>query len=103
MQDCFRQHPDVYGSELEDDETEAGGEPGNDAPAGSAEDAPSASVSAAERDVSSNPEEKQARAEDVRSEVKATDGHTGEQPESDELLPKAMHDSHDQLSGETEK
>jgi intermembrane space import and assembly protein 40 len=23
MQDCFRQHPDVYGAELEDDEPEA--------------------------------------------------------------------------------
>lgn len=32
MQDCFRQHPDVYGAELEDDEPEG------DAPAPAAAD-----------------------------------------------------------------
>lgn len=99
MQDCFRQHPDVYGSELEDDEGEPGVEPGNDAHDGSAEDSSSTSVTAAEGDVSSRSEDKQARAESAQSQVKTTDAHTGEHPESEELLPKALHDTHEQNEG----
>ena len=45
MQDCFREHPDIYGSELEEDETaELIGEGGSgDVPAG-AEDGVGAAV-----------------------------------------------------------
>ncbi|KAJ5918658.1 hypothetical protein N7466_010650 [Penicillium verhagenii] len=44
MQDCFRQHPDIYGAELEDDEVEG--------------DAPAQPPSAGEQEVSSTPEVK---------------------------------------------
>lgn len=80
MQDCFRQHPDVYGAELEDDEVEGG------APA-------PAEPSAAELDASSNPEEKRSRAKEVNAKAKADNAAQGESRESDALLPKAAYDA----------
>jgi intermembrane space import and assembly protein 40 len=40
MQECFREHPDVYGAELEPDEEEEGGQPPASLPDGEAEGKP---------------------------------------------------------------
>ncbi|RJE17972.1 hypothetical protein PHISCL_09687, partial [Aspergillus sclerotialis] len=84
MQDCFRQHPDVYGPELEDDE---------DAPADGARS--DEAVPAAQIDAASHPEEKRSQAKEVKSQMKASADSDDEQPESDALLPKAWHDTED--------
>ena len=86
MQDCFRQHPDVYGAELEDDE---------EAPP--AEDAAKSNeaLAAAEIDASSHPEEKRSQAKEVKSQMRASADTTGEQAEGEELIPKAWHDTED--------
>ena len=68
MQDCFRQYPDVYGAELEDDD-----EPQGDAPAPS-EQTPAAT----EIDAASHPDEKQTRAKDINAQVKAETAPQGE-------------------------
>lgn len=84
MQDCFRQHPDVYGAELEDDEEiERAAVPESVAPA-------QQTTSASETDASSRPDEKHARAKDVHTPMNAEQGeHAG----SD--LPKSWHDTKD--------
>lgn len=85
MQDCFRAHPDVYGSELEDDEASSNE---NSAPPSTEE------VSAAvQADAASHPDEKHARAKEVKSQVATAAAKEGEQAESDELIPKAWHDT----------
>ncbi|KAJ5958960.1 uncharacterized protein N7479_006110 [Penicillium vulpinum] len=89
MQDCFRQHPEVYGAELEDDD-----EPQSEAPAPT--DAPATSEippTAAELDASSHPTEKQTRAKEVNTQMKADTDAVGEIAESDSLIPKAAHDT----------
>ena len=92
MQDCFRAHPDVYGAELEDDEPSDNQNPtapSNDEVATAAQlDASSPPSSAP----SSHPDDKHARAKEVKSEVAAASAQQGEQAESDELIPKAWHD-----------
>ncbi|EKV11896.1 Mitochondrial intermembrane space protein Mia40 [Penicillium digitatum] len=91
MQDCFRQYPEVYGAELEDDDEP---QPQSDAPASSEASAtPEISTTAAELDALSNPTEKQARAKDVHAEVKADAAAAGENSEGDFLIPKAAHDA----------
>ncbi|PLB46049.1 hypothetical protein P170DRAFT_478973 [Aspergillus steynii IBT 23096] len=92
MQDCFRQHPDVYGAEIDDDEEAPA------APPVSAEDAPAAvapqsTASAAEIEASSHPDEKRARAKETVAETKTVAAGQPELAESDELLPKAWHDT----------
>jgi intermembrane space import and assembly protein 40 len=83
MQDCFRQHPDVYGAELEDDDDVEGGAPPS-------EQAPSAEIEA-----SSAPEEARARAKEANIQVKADTIAKGELAEADALVPKAAHDAED--------
>lgn len=80
MQDCFRQHPDVYGAELEDDD-EPSAEPKSEQPQATQADA-SAAPSAA-------PDEKRELAKQARDQVKSA----GEVAESDEVIPKAWHES----------
>ncbi|KAL2014537.1 hypothetical protein VTN00DRAFT_2062 [Thermoascus crustaceus] len=87
MQDCFRQHPDVYGAELDDDE-----ELDEQAAASSPSDDKQLSP-AAQADVSSRPEEKHAEAKQVRAQIKAEHAQQGEQSESEALVPKAAHDA----------
>lgn len=87
MQDCFRQHPDVYGAELEDDEEAP--------PAAENEVKSNEPPAAADIDASSHPEEKRSQAKEVKSQMKSSVDTTGEQAESDELLPKAWHDTED--------
>ncbi|KAL3462319.1 hypothetical protein BJX64DRAFT_277232 [Aspergillus heterothallicus] len=76
MQDCFRQYPDVYGAELEDDEPE-GPNAGSEQPL------------ASEVDASTTPEEKHEHAKEAGDAVKAG----GEIAETDEIIPKAWHES----------
>jgi intermembrane space import and assembly protein 40 len=73
MQDCFRQHPDVYGAELEDDEVEGG--------------TPAEAPSTGEQEAPSTPEEN-AQPQEVTSEMKAIPD-----VEADSLVPKASHDA----------
>lgn len=83
MQNCFRQHPEVYGAELEDEnENDEGGAP-----------APAEQPSAAEIDASSHPDEKRSRAKEVHAQVKADIAEKGENVEGDALLPKAAHNT----------
>lgn len=96
MQDCFRQHPEVYGAELEDDDEVEGGAP---APAPTT---PEQAPSAAEMDASSHPEEKRTRAKEVRNQVKTDIAEKGEHAEADALLPKAWHDT-EEKNQETQK
>lgn len=88
MQDCFRLHPDVYGSELDDDDEDEGAP----VPAEASESPPAA----ADIDAASNPDEKRSRAKEVKTQMRASADSQGEQPESDELLPKAWHDTEEQ-------
>ncbi|KAF4183492.1 hypothetical protein CNMCM8927_004924 [Aspergillus lentulus] len=95
MQECFRRYPDVYGAELEDDDeadaaaaTAAGVSEPSEQPASPADSAP-----AAEIDASSHPEEKRARAKDVHAQVKSEIAEKAEQAESEDLIPKAWHDT----------
>ncbi|RAH71846.1 coiled-coil-helix-coiled-coil-helix domain-containing protein [Aspergillus aculeatinus CBS 121060] len=87
MQNCFRQYPEVYGAELEDDEAPAEGQV---APAAPGDEQP---VSAAQIDASSTPDEKHARAHKVNAETKSQLAEKGELPESNELIPKSWHDT----------
>ncbi|KAJ5647525.1 hypothetical protein N7490_003897 [Penicillium lividum] len=80
MQDCFRQHPDVYGAELEDDEVEG--------------DAPTQSPSAGEQETSILAE-KPSQVEEVNSEVKAIP-----EADTDSLVPKSSHDEESQVQTE---
>lgn len=87
MQDCFRQYPEVYGSELEEDAEPEAESPAEDAISGLE---PSVAV---EKDISSHPEEKRARAKEVNAQMKAKTAEQSELPESEALLPKASHDA----------
>ncbi|GAB7337328.1 hypothetical protein MBLNU457_g2685t1 [Dothideomycetes sp. NU457] len=124
MQDCFRQHPDVYGAELDDDEeTAATGEP---APALADESSPGLSASPAgvepsaahasappaqsnmhtaadkgekvsdRRDDPASIQGKQERSQAATQQVKSQHDITSE---SDQMVPKAAHDA----TGETSK
>jgi intermembrane space import and assembly protein 40 len=108
MQDCFRQHPDIYGAELEDDEADYEGEEGaSGAQVGSPEAAaaPAASASApspqptpvAEKAIAPvakredpAPKSKTSKAEAATEQVKKD--HTP-LSESSELFPRAAHDA----------
>ncbi|CDM35704.1 hypothetical protein DTO013E5_6422 [Penicillium roqueforti] len=89
MQDCFRQHPEIYGAELEDDDEP---QPQSDAPPSEAPATPEAPSTAAELDASSHPTEKQTRAKDVNTQVKTETVAAGDNVEGDTLVPKAELD-----------
>ncbi|KAA8646956.1 hypothetical protein EYZ11_010459 [Aspergillus tanneri] len=72
MQDCFRQYPDVYGAELEDDEEAA-------------------------------PPTSEGQAVVPAAETKTIATETAELSESEELNPKASHDTESQNGEKTEK
>lgn len=94
MQDCFRQYPDVYGAELEDDEPEpAEGEP-----------APSAAEPAEQTEPSSLADDAHAQAKEAHDQLKAEVAEKGDYAESEELVPKAHHSAEDKGTAEkTEK
>ena len=100
MQNCFREHPDVYGGELEDDEEGAtveqeegrpvsvGGDPAPQAARIEAQAAQSESGLASGADPTAR--------EDVKARVQAaTEQVRREEPqaESDKVVPKAWHDT----------
>ncbi|KAL2867153.1 coiled-coil-helix-coiled-coil-helix domain-containing protein [Aspergillus lucknowensis] len=82
MQDCFRQYPEVYGAELDDDE-----EP--EAP----NDVGSEQTPASPSDASSSPDEKREHAKEGREQVKTETVDKGEIAGSEEAIPKAWHES----------
>ncbi|PYH48786.1 coiled-coil-helix-coiled-coil-helix domain-containing protein [Aspergillus saccharolyticus JOP 1030-1] len=88
MQNCFRQYPEVYGAELEDDEAPAEGQAAS-APA-TGDEQP---VSAAQIDASSTSDEKHARAHEVNAATKSQLAEKGELAESEELVPKEWHNT----------
>lgn len=105
MQNCFREHPDIYGAEL-DDEEEGEAVPGDGArlvgeePRG-AEDSSSPSLANMDgshgrgEKVSDNPEPDAVQGKKERSEAATQQVHSdhGITSESDEMVPKAWHDS----------
>lgn len=95
MQDCFRAHPDVYGSELEDDD--AAEQPQLQ------EDVPSSGevATASQIDAASQPNDKRSRAKQAKAEVASATAREGEQAESDDLIPKAWHDTDEKNEGQT--
>ena len=109
MQDCFREHPDVYGSELDEEEVEEelqsegqGGAVGlvarnSDPNATTRSDAPSSTTLLASNP--SSPADAPAAGEETaterakRAKREIAEAHGGEaQSESEELVPKAWHD-----------
>lgn len=88
MQDCFREHPDVYGAELEDADAPLEGEevPAEGQPAAQAQ-APQAGGEKVAHKQSSDPVGSTERANVVASEMKKQDALS----ESDEMVPKAWH------------
>lgn len=89
MQDCFRQHPDVYGAELEDDEAQ---QPSHISENTTAPTSPEIAT-ASQLDAVSHPDDKHARAKEVRTQIADAAVRDGEQAESDQLIPKAWHDT----------
>ncbi|KAL2825295.1 hypothetical protein BDW59DRAFT_146364 [Aspergillus cavernicola] len=85
MQDCFRLYPDIYGAEIDDDEET------------DAVNTESERPSATQLDESTSPDEKREHAKEARDQVKSATAEKGELAESDEVVPKAWHES------ETEK
>ncbi|KAL4927265.1 coiled-coil-helix-coiled-coil-helix domain-containing protein [Aspergillus undulatus] len=96
MQDCFRAHPDVYGAELEDDDEAPAAAPSEPAPVDAA-----GQPLAAQVDASVPPAEKREHALEARDQAKST----SELPETDEVIPKAWHESESEKKPEqqTEK
>jgi len=86
MQDCFREHPDVYGAELEDDEAP---QEGAEAPVeGQAVPEGAEKVSKPQgRDSDEVVAGKQERSSQAAQQVKQTEALS----ESEELVPKAWH------------
>jgi intermembrane space import and assembly protein 40 len=98
MQDCFRQHPEMYGSELEDDEDELEEElhAREAAPAGDAPPAADPVPQAAKKAAPEPPTPaKKAPADDSHRDSTATTAENVQKAgdEGDELVPKAAHDA----------
>lgn len=104
MQDCFRQHPDVYGSELEEDEVD---EQLQEHIASTSSDEKSASdptavrdaASARQVDASTTPSEKQAEAKEATEQVESQQSQQQELSESEKLVPKAEIDTAERKTG----
>ena len=98
MQDCFRQHPEMYGSELQDDEEEVEEEllarevaPSPDdskAPSTESAEAPTPSQKVTSEAVETKPIEQPHRESSSTTGDKIQLGGD----EGEELLPKAAHD-----------
>jgi intermembrane space import and assembly protein 40 len=112
MQDCFRQHPEMYGSELEDDEDELEDEllARENAPSGDGENAPPSpstqSAPPVAQKTTDPSEPKRVSEESPHDSQRAkpastqTDDNSKEDADSqtsgekdDELIPKAAHDA----------
>ena len=120
MQDCFRQHPDVYGGELDDEGDEGEGERGIDALNDGAEDeggeervgslvgrpkgetgkvideegeTKSKQPGLADGNRQEEDTEKQARTERSKAAKGQVERDHGIQSEADKMVPKAAHDA----------
>ena len=104
MQNCFREHPDIYGSELEEDDApaEEGAPSPSPAPPPDSGDGsiPAAATSATpelQPPPSSSPNPSAAgtsdteRAQAAKQQVESDHGEPAS--ESDEMVPKAAHDA----------
>ena len=107
MQNCFRQHPDIYGAELDDDDMTAEHDdsiPPAAAAASSSEgasqsDASSPPIIRAEKVTDDKPHHKpspkhelEAKRERPWAGTKQVKGEHGPQSENDEVVPRAWHD-----------
>ena len=90
MQDCFREHPDIYGAELEDDSDE-GISPEDTEAATSLTTAPLESESPITSLPKAREDETQHRAQAAKAQVEAEHGEPTS--ESDAMVPKAAHDA----------
>jgi intermembrane space import and assembly protein 40 len=93
MQDCFREHPDVYGSEVDDDEEED--HDGSSTDATSAPGASSSSTPSSQSpDVEALPSGNDEAAKTTRAKAASKQVHEQHKPESETegLVPKAWHD-----------
>ena len=109
MQNCFRQHPDIYGAELDDDDGMTADEHYDSIPPAAA--AASSSEGASQPDISSPPiilaekvtddkphykpspkHELETKRERARVATKKVKGEHEPQNESDEVVPRARHD-----------
>jgi len=92
MQDCFREHPDVYGSEVDDDEEED--HDGSSTDATSAPGASSSSTPSQSPDVEALPSGNDEAAKTTRAKAASKQVHEQHKPESETegLVPKAWHD-----------
>lgn len=106
MQDCFREHPELYGSELDDDEQEVEDELHAREMATTSSEAPAQLQATPEASTKETPESKALPADVKKSEAPkpAEESHrdsqstTAEQAqtlgdEGGELLPKDVHDA----------
>ena len=110
MQDCFRQHPDVYGSELDDDEDGAppANPEGGEVPATStiattstpeSDSTPSSSIAATTPSEPTSPSSSTSSpSSDATQRAQAAKEQMGKEhseilSESEELVPKAAHDA----------
>lgn len=108
MQNCFRQHPDIYGAELDDDDMTADEHYDSIPPAAAAA---SSSEGASQSDTSSPPiirakkvtddkphhklspkHKLEAKREGAQAATKQVKGEHEPQSESDEVVPRAWHD-----------
>lgn len=103
MQNCFREHPEIYGSELDEDETEEALNEGA-VPVSAETDQPEASSPPTlgennpkgEKVAGKNsPEEAKAKTERATAARDQVKSDHGAQSESDAMVPKAWHDSSD--------
>ena len=105
MQECFRAHPDIYGSELDDDDEDAPGLEGVETPgAPGANPAEASHGLTASRDTkpdashdarggNARDEEEKGREERAKDASKQVKDTYEPQSESDSLVPKAAHDA----------
>ena len=103
MQGCFREHPDVYGDELANDDED--GEVGTEGEVPSAEASPTADAAAtsalpptkpssrASKVEAENPHDDAGRTERAKAATEQVARDHGPQSESDAMVPKAAHDA----------
>ena len=95
MQDCFRQHPETYGAELEDDEDEVEEElHAREAATAPGDEAPQSTPKTFPEPVKEAEERKEPIPELHRDSSKTTNSELEKSgDEGCELLPKAVHDA----------
>jgi mitochondrial intermembrane space import and assembly protein 40 len=114
MQDCFRQYPDVYGAELEDDDDEEmaegaapqetaqqptahateGEQAASPAPA-KVEDADNRPAKVSDRKPSQEASPDSSTVGNAKAATEQVKSHNEPLSEADEVIPKAWHDSRD--------